>query len=196
MNESKKVSTGEAIKRTRCWLETLVVELNLCPFAARPVQEGTVRYAVSKARAREPLVQDFLRELDLLQSSSEEDIATTLLIIPNMLGDFDDFMDFVGLCETLIEEAGLEAEVQLAHFHPHYLFEGEPAEGVSHYTNRAPFPTIHLIRSAQMERVLANYPDPEAIPARNIECLRELGEEGIAKLVRACEGRTEDGGSL
>lgn len=166
----------------RRWVEVMVVGENLCPFAAPDFRHDRIRYAVCAAEAPEALAQVFLEELALIHARGEREIATSLLIMPRALADFDDYLDMLALCEDLIGQAGLDGVFQLASFHPRYRFEGVPADDVSHWTNRAPFPAFHLIREGQMSRVLMHYPDPAAIPERNIAHLRALGRDGLIRL--------------
>ncbi|MFC6670653.1 DUF1415 domain-containing protein [Marinobacterium aestuariivivens] len=178
----RNYDSDEILALMQRWVEVMVVGENLCPFAAPDVRHGRVRYAISEARTEEALARDFLAELDLIQHAAEDEVATSLLIAPRMLADFGDYLDMLALCETLIERAGLDGVFQLASFHPRYLFGGVPEDDLSHWTNRAPFPAFHLIREGQMSRVLMNYPDPDAIPERNIEHLRALGRDGLVRL--------------
>jgi len=180
--KQQRYDNDEILALMQRWVEVMVVGENLCPFAAPDVRNDRVRYVISEAREPEALVRDFLQELDLIQQAPEPEIATTLLVIPRMLADFDDYLDMLALCEELIEEAGLDGVFQLASFHPGYLFDGVPEDDLGHWTNRAPFPTLHLIREGQVSRVLAQYPDPDAIPERNIAHLRALGREGLIRL--------------
>ncbi|NVK41243.1 MAG: DUF1415 domain-containing protein [Oceanospirillaceae bacterium] len=173
---------NEILALMRRWVEVMVVGENLCPFAAPDVRHERVRYAISDAREPEALVPEFLEELALIQQTPESEIATTLLVVPHMLSDFDDYLDMLALCEELVEEVGLEGLFQLASFHPGYLFDGVAADDLGHWTNRAPFPVFHLIREGQMSRVLMHYPDPDAIPERNIAHLRALGRARLIEL--------------
>jgi len=166
---------------SRQWVEQMVVGLNLCPFAAPVVRNDSIRYAISEALEPEALVADFLQELDLIQQLDEQELSTTLLIIPQMLEQFDDFLDLLDICQQLLEEAGLDGVFQLASFHPGYLFEGVEEDDLSHWTNRAPFPMIHIIREGEMARVLMYYKDPEQIPERNMDLMRQLGRDGLVK---------------
>lgn len=169
----------QAQRLTREWVENMVVGLNLCPFAAPVVRAGTIRYRVSEARDEEALLREFLQDLSDLVATPEQELSTTLLITPHLLADFDDFLDLVADAEALLEQAGVEDLFQIASFHPGYLFEGVAAADISHWTNRAPYPTLHLIRQDEMSRALAFYKDPEQIPLRNIERLRQLGRAGL-----------------
>jgi hypothetical protein len=123
-------------------------------------------------------------ELELIQQSSESAIATTLLVLPNALNDFEQYLSFIENAETLIDEIGLCGTIQLASFHPDYQFEGEPADSASHFSNRSPFPLIHFLREDMMERVLENFPNPEQIPQRNIETLEAMGREDVERILK------------
>jgi len=167
-------------KRLRAWLEGFVVGLNLCPFARPYVLPGkqgadSLRIAICNETDFEPLMRAFLQELDYLQSSTEKDVATTLLVFPSGLQHFDDYLDFFAEAQSLLADAGLEGLVQLASFHPQYQFDGEPADAASHFSNRAPYPLIHILREDMMARVLRDFPNPETIPGENIRTLEELG---------------------
>ena len=166
---------GLAEQHTRRWLEEFVVGLNLCPFA-RPVLDSPQLYIATCAAAEESALQHFfLTELDRVQSSTESEIATSLLVFTGALDKFNDYLDFLGLAQELLIEAGLEGVIQLASFHPDYQFAGEPVDAASHFSNRSPWPTIHLIREDMLERVLQGFPDPEGIPDRNVERLEQMG---------------------
>lgn len=164
---------------TQQWVESMVVGLNLCPFAAPVVRGETIRYHVSTAGNEDDLLRDFLQQLSDLVETPETELSTTLVITPWLLQEFDEFLDLVADAEALLERAGVEDLFQIASFHPGYLFEGVDADDISHWTNRAPFPALHLIRQDEMSRALVSYPDPDQIPKRNIARLRELGREGL-----------------
>lgn len=166
---------GRAEQQTRRWLAEVVVGLNLCPFARPLLDSPQLRIATCAAAELSALQHFFLAELDLAQSSPESDIATSLLVFSGALAEFDDYLDFLDLAQELLSEAGLEGVVQLASFHPDYQFDGEPADAAGNFSNRSPWPTIHLIREDMLERVLLDYPDPESIPGRNMRRLEALG---------------------
>lgn len=177
---SEKIySEADVIAYTRQWVETIVVGLNLCPFASPVVRKNTLRYAISESESIEALANDFLDELNLIQEADEKEIATTVLIMPRAVADLYDYLDLLAHFERLLDKAGLSGIFQLASFHPAYLFAGVDAADLSHWTNRSPFPMIHIIREGQMSRVLMHYENPEEIPERNIKLLRELGREGL-----------------
>jgi hypothetical protein len=165
----------------RAWLEGFVVGLNLCPFARPLLGADNLRIAICVETEQAALRRAFLLELDLLQGSNEDEIATTLLAFPGALAGFDDYLVFLDEAQYLLLEAGLEGLVQLASFHPDYRFEGEADDAASHYSNRAPYPLVHMLREDMLTRVLADSADPEQIPARNIET---LGAIGVAELER------------
>jgi hypothetical protein len=172
---------------TRRWLRDCVLALELCPFAAPVLRDSSLRIAVSEAVDHEEQLRDFLAELDLIQNSPEEAVSTTLLVYPGGPASFEDFLDLVADAEDLLEQAGLDGVIQLAHFHPLYQFAGEPPEDLSHYTNRSPLPVLHLLRESMLTRVLSAYPDPGQIPARNIETLRGLGRDEIRRRWQALQ---------
>ena len=159
----------------RSWLADCVVGLNLCPFARPLLGAARLRIAICSETQPQALRQAFLQELDLLLRSAEEEVATTLLAFPAALGDFHDYLGFLEEAQSLLEEAGLQGVVQLASFHPRYLFAGEPADGPSHYSNRAPYPLVHLLREDMLSRVLADTADADEIPDRNIATLEAIG---------------------
>ena len=183
MVKAQQCYTVEQIEKlTRQWVETMVVGLNLCPFAAPVVRDNSLRYAVTDAQNSESLAAAFMVEVELLLAASEQDIPTTLFIVPTGLDDFYDYLDHLRLFEELVEKAGLEGVIQLASFHPGYLFQGVDKDDLSHWSNRSPWPAFHIIREAEMERALTHYANPELIPERNIKLLRELGREGLIEL--------------
>ncbi len=171
----------EAEGLIRRWLHDCVLALELCPFAAPVMRDESLRIAVSASPDHAGQLRDFLEELDLLQGSSERDIATSLLVYCQGPEEFEDFLALVDDARDLLEQAGLQGLVQLAHFHPHYQFAGVPGDDLSHYTNRSPLPIIHLLRESMMTRLLETFPDPAAIPQRNIETLRKLGRSEIER---------------
>ena len=164
-----------AERHVRNWLEVFVVGLDLCPFARPGLTGDSLRSCISEVVTPEDLRLVFLQELDLLQNTPEQEIATTLLVCPACLADFDDYLEFLDDAQALVLAAGLEGLVQLASFHPNYQFEGESPEAPGNFSNRSPYPIIHLLRENMLTRVLAEFPDPERIPERNIETLEGLG---------------------
>ena len=182
MRTNNVPSKEEVIAATRRWLERAVIGLNLCPFAKGVVARGLVRYVVSDARDEEDLLADLERELQALLAVPPEEVETTLLIHPYALAVFDDFNNFLGLVDVLLRTQRLRGVLQVASFHPDYVFVDTDQEDITNYTNRSPFPILHLLREASLDRAVAAFPDAAAIYERNIETLRKLGEEGWREL--------------
>lgn len=175
---------ADVVAAMREWIEKAVIGLNLCPFAKAVYVKNQVRFVVSTAKHLDGLLEDLDRELDFLAAANPDEIDTTLLIHPTLLPDFLDFNDFMQLAEAAVGEHGLEGVIQIASFHPHFQFEGTEPEDLGNYTNRAPFPTLHLLREASIERAVAAFPEAETIYARNIESLNALGLSGWQALWR------------
>ena len=177
MNSMPSSTTDETIAITRKWLERAVIGLNLCPFAKGVHVKKQVRYVVSEATDSEMLLTDLERELHYLAEVSPEVTDTTLLIHPYVLGHFDDFTDFLDLVEVVLRTQGLVGTLQVAHFHPDYcISDAEPGD-LGNYTNRSPYPTLHLIREGSIDRAVAAFPETSKIYERNIETLERIGIE-------------------
>lgn len=173
-----KPTHDEAIVATRQWLERAVIGLNLCPFAQAVHGKRQVRYVVSSAQTSDALLDDLERELRTLVAAKPESVDTTLLILPYTLATFPDFANFLDLVEIAVKVQGLTGIVQVASFHPQYQFAGTEADDISNYTNRAPYPILHLLREASMAQAVSAFPDTAAIYKRNIDTLRMLGLDG------------------
>jgi hypothetical protein len=169
-----------AVASTRAWLEKAVIGLDLCPFA-RAVQDR-VRYAVSPAEEPADLLADLAAELRVLAEADPGEIETTLLIHPRVLADFLDYNDFLDDADDVLAELGLEGVVQIASFHPGYQFAGAGPDDIENYTNRSPYPMLHLLREESVERAVETFPDTSRIYEKNIETLRRLGHEGWRRL--------------
>jgi len=171
----------------------MVVGLNLCPFTKRELLADRVRFFVSEAETEEQLLMDLHSELNLLNGCSGDgvDIETTLLIHPGVLQSFSDYNQFLDYAEGLLMELKLEGVYQIASFHPDYQFADTAADDVENYTNRSPYPMLHLIREKSLEKAVANYPNPEQIPERNIALLRNLGREKVQALLDDCVPKVE-----
>jgi hypothetical protein len=168
----------EPIAATRTWLERAVIGLGLCPFAKAVHVKNQVRYVVSDARNIDVLLDDLERELRTLADAPAEEIDTTLLIHPHVLQDFLDYNDFLELADGVVEELGFEGVLQVASFHPQYQFEGTEPDDITNYTNRSPYPTLHLLREASVEAAVAAFPEAESIYEKNIDTMKRLGVEG------------------
>ena len=172
------MSDEDVIAAMRQWIEKAVIGLNLCPFAKAVYVKNQVRYVVSHAPHLDGLLEDLDRELDFLAAAGPDDIDTTLLIHPALLPDFLDFNDFMQLAEAAVGEHGLDGVLQIASFHPHFQFEGTDPDDIGNFTNRAPYPTLHLLREASIARAVAAFPEAETIYERNIKTLVALGHAG------------------
>lgn len=176
--------SGEApIAQTRRWLERAVIGLNLCPFAKAVYVKQQVRFVLSEATTTEALLDELTAELTLLSQTDAQAVDTTLLVHPRVLTDFLDYNDFLDRADAAVAALGLEGEIQVASFHPQYQFAGTYPDEMGNYTNRAPFPTLHLLREASIDRAVAAFPDPDVIVERNIATLEELGVEGWKRLM-------------
>lgn len=171
------------IAETRTWLEQIVIGLNLCPFAKAVYVKDQVRFVLSDATTPEALVEELAEELVLLRDTPAEQIDTTLIVHPHVLGDFLEYNDFLDNADAAIEALDLQGILQVASFHPQYQFAGAATDDVSNYTNRSPYPTLHLLREDSVERAVAAFPDPDVIVERNIETLDKLGVEGWTRLL-------------
>ncbi len=171
-------SQEKIIADTTRWLERAVIGLNLCPFAKAVHVKGQIRYVVSDATTPEALADELQRELEFLAEASAESVDTTLLIHPQVLTDFLDFNDFLEVADGIVDELELDGILQVASFHPQFQFEGTEPDDITNYTNRAPYPTLHLLREDSVERAVAAFPDELAIAETNIGTLEKLGHEG------------------
>jgi hypothetical protein len=175
----------DPITDTQRWLERAVIGLNLCPFAKAVHVKGQVRYVLSDAEDPRDLLAQLGEELILLRDTPAEQIDTTLLIHPHVLQDFLDYNDFLEEADALVEQLGLDGELQVASFHPDYQFAGTEPDDITNYTNRAPWPTLHLLREDSVSRAVDAFPDPDAIVERNQDTLRKLGFAGWQRLFGA-----------
>ncbi len=174
--------TDEVLARTRRWLEKSVIGLNLCPFAGGPYRDSRIHFCVSRQRTASGLLEDLAVELKNLHAADPLERETTLLIHPWVLTDFLEYNDFLEACNSTIDDLGLEGEIQVASFHPQYQFADTEPHDIENFTNRSPYPTLHLLREASVERAIAAVGDTEAIYRRNIRTLRELGHRGWQRL--------------
>lgn len=181
MSEPASSAADEAvISATRHWLEQAVIGLNLCPFARAPYLKDRVRLHVSTAIDEDQLVADLAQELGILAAADPDDIETTLLIHPQLFGDFLDFNDFLEIADATLQALGLEGELQIASFHPDYQFADSAIDAIENCTNRSPYPTLHLLRESSIDRAVDAVADTDEIYRRNIETLRTLGWQGWA----------------
>ena len=182
MHGDEPLTDETVIAATREWLEKAVIGLNLCPFAKAVHVKRQVRYVVSQATDEEGLLQDLLHELQLLAAADPGDIETTLLIHPFVLRDFLDYNDFLDIADAAVGELGLEGVLQVASFHPDYQFADSDPDDMGNFSNRAPYPTLHLLREDSVDKAVAAFPEADRIYEANIETLRRLGPEGWRRL--------------
>ena len=182
MPDQTSPSVDAAVADTRRWLDRAVIGLNLCPFAKAVQVRGQIHYTGTDTRDPRALLEMLLAEADALTALDASERDTTLLVVTGCLGDFLDFNDFAGDAEDELAERGFEGVLQLATFHPDFQFGGTGPDDITNATNRAPWPTLHLLREASMDRAVEAFPDAEAIFGRNIETLENLGSGGWEKL--------------
>lgn len=174
----QKPTPEQALEDTRQWLEKAVIGLNLCPFAKSVYVKNQVRFVVSDATDPAQLAEQLAAELKLLADTSPEETDTTLLIHPYALQRFLDFNEFLDVADAIVDELELEGMLQVAAFHPKFQFDGTGVNDIGNYTNRSPWPTLHLIRESSIDRAVEAFPEAEAIFERNIETVTELGLDG------------------
>jgi hypothetical protein len=162
----------------RIWLERAVIGLNLCPFAKSVHVKGQIHWVVSGAGESRTLREELQLELLALAAADPEVRDTTLLIAPRCLTDFLDFNDFLDEADALLQELDLQGVLQIASFHPQYQFAGTLPDDITNYSNRAPYPTLHLLRETSIDRAVEAFPEAEMIYERNMQRLRELGLSG------------------
>lgn len=167
---------------TRQWLEKAVIGLSLCPFAKAPHIKNLVRISVSQARHLDGFLEDLDSELQLLGDTPANKLETTLLVHPTLFPDFDTFNQMLDIADAAVVDNGLEGIVQIAPFHPDFQFEGTDSDDIGNYTNRSPYPTLHLIREDSIAKAAQAFPDASAIFERNIALLEKMGHEGWDKL--------------
>lgn len=172
-------------QQTAAWLTNVIIHYNICPFARAVVEKNAVYYCVDESESIEQNLQTLIDEAQRLESDNE--IETTLLIYAYNFVAFDDFLDYLDLANQLLAMQGYEGVYQLASFHPDYCFEGADESDPANYTNRSPYPMLHLIREASIEKALQFFPNPENIPVRNIQLTRELGLGKMQALLEACK---------
>lgn len=156
------------------WLDQVFIGLNLCPFAAEPRRDRQIRIAVTAADDASDLLMELQQELRHLAQADAQVLETTLLVVPGMLLEFEDYNDFLALADRLVEQFGWEGEFQIASFHPHYCFADADPDDLENLTNRSPYPILHLLREASLEAALAHHPNPEHIPEKNMAQMRSL----------------------
>jgi len=185
------MDTSRVIDASQCWVETVVVRHGLCPFASRVLKNNGLRFFVSEATTNEALVDDLINELLHLSHHSRDEVETSLLIHPYVLTDFQAYNDFLDVVDAIIDEAGLHGVVQVASFHPDYQFADSDEDDAANYTNRSPFPMLHLLREASIDEAVRDWTakgrNIEDIPLNNVETLRRMGVSLLEKQLLACK---------
>jgi hypothetical protein len=182
MPPADPAARAEIVAATQVWLERAVIGLNLCPFAKAVHVKQQIRYAVTAAQSADELLAELAQELQLLAATDPKVLDTTLLIHPQAMGEFLDFHFFLAEADALIRNQGFDGVFQIASLHPHYEFAGSAPDDIENYTNRAPYPMLHLLREASIDRAVAAFPDAADIFEKNIETLNRLGHQGWRRL--------------
>lgn len=186
------MSDGSVVQATRKWVEDVVVGYNLCPFAKRELVRDRVRFVVSEADNEDSLLQAL--QTELLRLDDEPETETTLLIHPHVLQSFADYNEFLGAADGLLSYLDLDGVYQIASFHPDYQFADTGPDAAENYTNRSPFPMLHLLREASLEAAIDSHPDVDGIPPRNIELMNKFGAEKMSIVLTECLKVAEDTG--
>ena len=184
------MSEGSVVQVTRKWVEDVVVGYNLCPFAKRELVRDRVRFVVSEADNEDSLLQ--VLQTELLRLDVEPETETTLLIHPHVLQSFADYNEFLGAADGLLTYLDLEGVYQIASFHPDYQFADTAPDAAENYTNRSPFPMLHLLREASLEAAIDSHPDVDGIPERNIDLMNKLGAEKMREILAGCMKAAEN----
>jgi len=181
---NKPLDRAAVVGPTKKWVETMVVGLNFCPFARAALQKESIRFSLVESTSEQELLAALSAELSFMRQNA--DIETSLLIHPQVLVSFHEYNQFLQVAEALLEDLGFAGELQIASFHPDYQFAGTMPEDAENYTNKSPFPMLHILREESLSKVLQNYSDPEAIPEQNIKLLQEMGAEEAQAMLHAC----------
>ncbi|MCU7818155.1 MAG: DUF1415 domain-containing protein [gamma proteobacterium symbiont of Lucinoma myriamae] len=178
------------IKQTQCWLDSVIIEHNICPFAKRERDKGSIHFCVDDNQDISQALENLVLECERLDQQPE--IETTLFILSQIGQDFYHYLDFLDIANQLLIDQGYESVYQLASFHPDYCFDHSDEDDPANYTNRSPYPTLHIIREKSLEKALQNYPNPELIPERNIEYCQSLGLKKLQEMLRHCSDSHTD----
>ena len=182
MNISPKIAADEVEVIVKSWIDKVIIGLNFCPFAKKEMERNTVRYTISSAIRVDVALDHLLEELAILDQ--QLDIQTTLIVFPIGFTDFESYLDMLELANSLMSQGGYAGIYQLASFHPDYCFDGVEQDDPANYTNRSPFPILHILRESSIEAILKRYPEPESIPEKNTIKARELGSSYLRTLLK------------
>ena len=173
----------QIIDTTKLWLDRFVIGLNLCPFAKHPFRNDKIRYIVFEGSDLEKLTETWLKEANALVETTPSVLETTLIILPEVLDEFEAYLDFVEMSEFILEEVDLDGVIQIASFHPDYQFDETEPTDVENYTNRSPFPMLHLLREESVNRAIEAYPEIGDIPDNNIDTMNKLGLTRVKQML-------------
>jgi len=179
-----KIDSALIIQQTSNWVRDIIVKHNICPFAKKELEREMIHYAVIESSDLTAILEAV--NIEIIRLDNDPEIGTTLTVLPELSADFELFLDVIDYANDLLEMQGYEGVYQLAHMHPDYLFDGLDENDAANYTNRSPYPVLHLIREDSMAKVLKVYPNPEQIPQRNIDLLREKGVANVKAELEAC----------
>ncbi len=183
--KNNKLSIDQIEKQSKAWVTNFIVKHDICPFAGRVVENDSIHFEITQAANMEDQLQTLI--LACTQMDNHAEIETTLAIYPKGLDDFDEYLDFLEISNALMQKQQYEGVYQLASFHPDYCFDGVAQDDASNYTNRSPYPMLHILRESSLEKALSHYPNPENIPDRNIALMRELGVTRLEELLSEIE---------
>ena len=169
---------AQVVADTVQWLERAVIGLNLCPFAKGVHAKAQIHYVVNRGQTDGDLLDVLEAELLALAAADPAARDTTLLIAPDMLAEFLVFNDFLDRADKLLRKLDLEGVLQIASFHPQFQFADTEADDISNFTNRAPYPTLHLLREESIDRAVEAFPQAEQIFEKNMQTLNTLGATG------------------
>ena len=178
------ISSEVVIQQTRAWVRDFVVAHDICPFARKELERGGIHYEVCQESKVEAVLSGLVEMCQRLDEESST--GTVLFILPASFLNFNDYLDLLDMANDLLFKLGYEGAYQLASFHPDYCFEGVDRDDASNYTNRSPYPMLHIIREAELQKALEKYPNPETIPERNIAYCRKLGSAALANILQGC----------
>lgn len=184
MTEYKELKPQQLIQHTKHWVKTVVIEQHFCPFAKREFDKNRIHYAVITESDLVSQIEQLHTQCRLLDD--DPSIATSLLIYPHGVDDFEDYLDLLTLGTEILEKLGYEGTYQLASFHPNYCFANTAPEDASNYTNRSPYPMLHILRESQLATAVEAHPHPEKIPEDNIKTCHQLGHATLQKLLNDC----------
>lgn len=170
--------------QTQKWIQSVVIANNFCPFAGQVFIKNSIRYIVLSDTTTKGVMQTLLAECSYLDEHAA--IETTLIIFEHNYTQFNTYLNLVSKAERLLNKANYEGVYQLASFHPDYCFAGEDDSDAANYTNRSPYPMLHLLREESITQALAHFAHPERIPENNINTARKIGVQQMLLLRAAC----------